>query len=65
MSKYFMMLDRDGTLVLDEQRWFRIYDEWGHPSTKTPAIFLDRDGIIVVEKQYDIVNNSAGVPGNK
>lgn len=37
---------------LDEQRWFEIYDEPNHASTKTPAIFLDRDGVIIVEKHY-------------
>jgi D-glycero-D-manno-heptose 1,7-bisphosphate phosphatase len=37
---------------LDEQRWCQIHDEPNYSSTKTPAIFLDRDGVIIVEKNY-------------
>ena len=37
---------------LDEQRWYEIYDEPSHKTTKTPAIFLDRDGVIILEKHY-------------
>ena len=37
---------------LDEQRWYEIHDEPSHSSTKTPAIFLDRDGVIIFEKHY-------------
>jgi D-glycero-D-manno-heptose 1,7-bisphosphate phosphatase len=37
---------------LDEQRWCEIHDEPNYSSTKTPAIFLDRDGVIIVEKHY-------------
>ena len=37
---------------LDNQRWFQIYDESRHSSAKTAAIFLDRDGVIILEKHY-------------
>lgn len=37
---------------LDENRWFEFYDKSAHSSTKTPAIFLDRDGVVIVEKHY-------------
>lgn len=38
--------------LLDEKRWFEIYDKSRYSSAKTPAIFLDRDGVIIVEKHY-------------
>lgn len=38
--------------LLDEQRWYEIHDESSHSSAKTPAIFLDRDGVIIVERHY-------------
>jgi len=37
---------------LDEHRWCEIHDEPSRSKTKTPAIFLDRDGVIIVEKHY-------------
>lgn len=37
---------------LDEKRWFRIYEKSRYSSTRTPAIFLDRDGVIIKEKHY-------------
>jgi D-glycero-D-manno-heptose 1,7-bisphosphate phosphatase len=37
---------------LDKQRWYEIYDERSHSCTRTPAIFLDRDGVIILEKHY-------------
>ena len=37
---------------LDEKRWFEIYKKSRYSSTKTPAIFLDRDGVIIQEKHY-------------
>lgn len=37
---------------LDEQRWYEIRHKSNQSITKTPAIFLDRDGVIIVEKHY-------------
>lgn len=37
---------------LDESRWFESYAELAQPSAKTPALFLDRDGVVIVEKHY-------------
>jgi D-glycero-D-manno-heptose 1,7-bisphosphate phosphatase len=47
-----MSLWPDEMPFLDEQRWYEIHDEPSHSSTRTPAIFLDRDGVIIVEKHY-------------
>ena len=38
--------------LLDEKRWFEVYDESRYSGTKTPAIFLDRDGVIIEDKHY-------------
>ena len=38
--------------LLDENRWFEIYDKSRYSSAETPAIFLDRDGVIIEEKHY-------------
>lgn len=38
--------------LLDQKCWFEIYDEPRYSSSTTPAIFLDRDGVIIVEKHY-------------
>jgi len=37
---------------LDKKRWFEIDKTWRYSNTKTPAIFLDRDGVIIQEKHY-------------
>lgn len=37
---------------LDEQRWYEIHHKSNQSITKTPAIFLDRDGVIIAEKHY-------------
>ena len=37
---------------LDESRWFEFYEKPVQSRTKTPAIFLDRDGVVIVEKHY-------------
>ena len=38
--------------LLDEKRWVEIYDKSRYSSAKTPAIFLDRDGVIIADKHY-------------
>jgi D-glycero-D-manno-heptose 1,7-bisphosphate phosphatase len=37
---------------LDEHRWYELRDEAIDSRAKTPAIFLDRDGVIIEEKHY-------------
>lgn len=37
---------------LNEQRFYEIHKDFHPPSRKTPAIFLDRDGVVIVEKHY-------------
>lgn len=37
---------------LDESRWFEFYVSPVQARAKTPAIFLDRDGVVIVEKHY-------------
>lgn len=37
---------------LDNQQWYEIYDASPRRQIKSPAIFLDRDGVIIEEKHY-------------
>lgn len=37
---------------LDDNRWYRIYDKPKQKAAGVPAIFLDRDGVIIQEKNY-------------
>ncbi len=37
---------------LDQQRWYEIHNELSQSRTRIPAIFLDRDGVIIEEKHY-------------
>jgi D-glycero-D-manno-heptose 1,7-bisphosphate phosphatase len=37
---------------LNEKRWFQVYKKSRDSSAKTPAIFLDRDGVIIQDKHY-------------
>jgi len=38
--------------LLNDKHWFRIYKKSRDSSAKTPAIFLDRDGVIIRDKHH-------------
>ena len=37
---------------IDSKRWFEVHPQYSSRRNATPAIFLDRDGVIIVEKNY-------------
>lgn len=37
---------------IDENRWFEFYADPDRSSAGTPAVFLDRDGVVIAEKHY-------------